>query len=523
MRTGGTVHGSRGAHPGIQILLEGKGGGLCGPEDGVATVSPGLQPRPLGRSIVFCSSGSLPLAILRASMPFDHLGLCDLRYCCPNDTGISSLPSRLPTPTFNLDMVSTLASTESDFLGLTTSPNPPRHPDASAHGYSLGHSRVSQSSACCDLLLPQTSETGGSTLSSYQKPLRPTSATRFRALKAAGWSRKSPQSAAKGGNARLRDEYMHEISCMRSDQIPTSLLVCHSCPASMGGSTKKAAIEAIGRSTFVAAKPSSSVRSGLPTTTQRAIEVKRFAHRKRCKAVTATSAARYTVLKIRRAVPRIIFRAPPHRWHNVATACNIFHRTRSHSTPSKPEDYLAHRGTGKVTRLRAPHGDLLVQIWISMVQADNPTLLLRNELHSRNWSSACTDARKRTCAVAANTRKRIGWPLTTSEEERKEIDLKAASPTAEDTDTSSMPLDESPLIFDPSRYVTQLQEHWAADGGNASYGLLTRCFVLVNATTSRIKIVDTLDNFLRVLIEADPSSLLPAVPQGPCLTTAKAG
>lgn len=83
--------------------------------------------------------------------------------------------------------------------------------------------------------------------------------------------------------------------------------------------------------------------------------------------------------------------------------------------------------------------------------------------------------------------------------------------TGQDTVTSSMPLDESPLVFDPSRYVTQLQEHWAADGGNASYGLLTRCFVLVNATTSRTKIVDTLVNCLRVLIEADPSSLLPAV------------
>ncbi|KAK4071524.1 transcriptional regulator family: Helix-turn-helix [Purpureocillium lilacinum] len=46
--------------------------------------------------------------------------------------------------------------------------------------------------------------------------------TRFgvgRALKAAGWSRKSTQNVAKERNARLRDEYMHEISCMRSDQL----------------------------------------------------------------------------------------------------------------------------------------------------------------------------------------------------------------------------------------------------------------------------------------------------------------
>ncbi|XXH01781.1 hypothetical protein Hte_008142 [Hypoxylon texense] len=80
-----------------------------------------------------------------------------------------------------------------------------------------------------------------------------------------------------------------------------------------------------------------------------------------------------------------------------------------------------------------------------------------------------------------------------------------------DTVSESIPFDESPLTFDPAKYVPQLQEHWKSDGGNASYALLTRCFVLVNSTSSRIKIVDTLVNCLRVLIEGDPESLLPAV------------
>ncbi|KAI1136514.1 ATP-dependent DNA ligase [Hypoxylon sp. FL0543] len=80
-----------------------------------------------------------------------------------------------------------------------------------------------------------------------------------------------------------------------------------------------------------------------------------------------------------------------------------------------------------------------------------------------------------------------------------------------DTVSEAIPFDESPLTFDPAKYVPQLQEHWATDGGNASYALLTRCFVLINSTSSRIKIVDTLVNCLRVLIEGDPDSLLPAV------------
>lgn len=83
--------------------------------------------------------------------------------------------------------------------------------------------------------------------------------------------------------------------------------------------------------------------------------------------------------------------------------------------------------------------------------------------------------------------------------------------SAEDIITSTIPFDESPLIFEPSKYVAGLQSHWAAEGGSASYALLTRCFVLVNSTQSRIKIVDTLVNLLRIIIEGDPSSLLPTV------------
>jgi DNA ligase 1 len=86
-----------------------------------------------------------------------------------------------------------------------------------------------------------------------------------------------------------------------------------------------------------------------------------------------------------------------------------------------------------------------------------------------------------------------------------------ATGSAEDTITSNIPFDESPLTFEPARYIEDLQGHWAAEGGNASYALLTRCFVLVNSTQSRIKIVDTLVNLLRVIIEGDPSSLLPTV------------
>lgn len=81
----------------------------------------------------------------------------------------------------------------------------------------------------------------------------------------------------------------------------------------------------------------------------------------------------------------------------------------------------------------------------------------------------------------------------------------------EDTVTANIPFDESPLAFDPAKYIPDLQKHWVTEGGNASYALLTRCFILINGTTSRIKIVDTLVNLIRCIIEGDPESLLPAV------------
>ncbi|KAL4800631.1 ATP-dependent DNA ligase [Aspergillus venezuelensis] len=86
-----------------------------------------------------------------------------------------------------------------------------------------------------------------------------------------------------------------------------------------------------------------------------------------------------------------------------------------------------------------------------------------------------------------------------------------SSTGTEDTISLAVPFDQSPLVFDASKYAQELKAHWAAEGGNASYALLTRAFVLANATTSRIKIVDTLVNFLRVLVEGDPSSVLSAV------------
>ncbi|KAF3184992.1 hypothetical protein TWF788_004821 [Orbilia oligospora] len=71
-----------------------------------------------------------------------------------------------------------------------------------------------------------------------------------------------------------------------------------------------------------------------------------------------------------------------------------------------------------------------------------------------------------------------------------------------------LPFDTDPLSFNPDDYKTLVQ---SLPDGRLSYGLLTRAFVLINSTRSRIKIVDTLTNFLRTAIACDPSSLLPAV------------
>jgi DNA ligase-1 len=101
-------------------------------------------------------------------------------------------------------------------------------------------------------------------------------------------------------------------------------------------------------------------------------------------------------------------------------------------------------------------------------------------------------------------------PILVMPKQKNTLSLQSTA-AEEDTVSASIPFDQSPLEFEPSKYIPDLQKHWAVEGGHATYALLTRCFVLVNGTTSRIKIVDTLVNLLRTLIESDPDSLLPAV------------
>ncbi|KAK5126445.1 hypothetical protein LTR85_010681 [Meristemomyces frigidus] len=94
----------------------------------------------------------------------------------------------------------------------------------------------------------------------------------------------------------------------------------------------------------------------------------------------------------------------------------------------------------------------------------------------------------------------------------KKNTLSLQSATAEEDTTSyNLPFDQSPLVFDPQKYLPDLKKQWAAEGNAATYALLTHCFVLVNSTQSRIKIVDTLVNLIRTIIEGDQEALLPAV------------
>ncbi|KMU79666.1 DNA ligase 1 [Coccidioides immitis RMSCC 3703] len=98
-----------------------------------------------------------------------------------------------------------------------------------------------------------------------------------------------------------------------------------------------------------------------------------------------------------------------------------------------------------------------------------------------------------------------------SSKKKKSVLSLQTSTSAEDTISMSLPLDQPPLTFSPSLYLDKLREFWNTEGGHASYSILARAFSLVNSTQSRIRIVDILVNLLRILIEGDPDSLLPAV------------
>jgi DNA ligase-1 len=128
-----------------------------------------------------------------------------------------------------------------------------------------------------------------------------------------------------------------------------------------------------------------------------------------------------------------------------------------------------------------------------------------NEISAKSSQSPEKPSGDETLEITSNSEVLTSIPIS-----ENTLSLQSAT-DEEDLITANLPLDENPLTFDPSKYVSVLRSHWAANKGQATYALLTRCFILVNATSSRIKIVDTLVNTLRTIIESDPDSLLPAV------------
>jgi len=149
-------------------------------------------------------------------------------------------------------------------------------------------------------------------------------------------------------------------------------------------------------------------------------------------------------------------------------------------------------------------------------QVQNQEPVSSNELYEEpqkaNTKDAAQDADGQVGVSTLPTREPALGNTPSDETTQKKNTLSLQSTASEeDVITANIPFDQSPLEFDPSEYIPELQKHWVVDGGHATYALLTRCFILVNSTTSRIKIVDTLVNLIRTIIESDPSSLLPAV------------
>lgn len=105
-------------------------------------------------------------------------------------------------------------------------------------------------------------------------------------------------------------------------------------------------------------------------------------------------------------------------------------------------------------------------------------------------------------------RKPIETTLNPSKDLPKAKEVSPQADTAARNIVDEIPFDKDPLSFDPEEY-RELVKNWPE--GKATYAFLTRAFVLVDGTRSRIKIVDTLVNMIRTLIRLDPGSLLPAV------------
>lgn len=90
----------------------------------------------------------------------------------------------------------------------------------------------------------------------------------------------------------------------------------------------------------------------------------------------------------------------------------------------------------------------------------------------------------------------------------------ARGPEVLDLALEAIPLEEDVFLFDPVRDVdTSAWPQFGPDDERkaAPFGLLSRAFVLLSSTRSRLKIVTVLTNVLRVLLTHDPTAVLPAV------------
>lgn len=108
-----------------------------------------------------------------------------------------------------------------------------------------------------------------------------------------------------------------------------------------------------------------------------------------------------------------------------------------------------------------------------------------------------------------DTKSDVKPPIASDETPKSNVPVSLASPSLDaDKAHSDLPLDQDPLTFDPELYGDLIHSF---PNSKATYALLTRGFVLITSTRSRIKIVDTIVNLLRVIIRHDPASLLSAV------------
>lgn len=194
------------------------------------------------------------------------------------------------------------------------------------------------------------------------------------------------------------------------------------------------------------------------------------------------------------------------------TKADVEHAASSIASSSK---HRIGENAQKTERMDIEAQDLMAADSVSMAVKQEPSTSTQNVFRRQTKTPGAASNGKRSPSESASVTmpnlKSQGAASTSNTDSHTPFDVHAL-----DRSIEAIPLGDDIFTFDPSSVDTSTWPRVVGGPNEVAkptvpYALLTRAFVLITATRSRLAITTLLTNLLRVVRAHDPESLLPAV------------